>query len=113
MLVTCKFLKRITFIKGADTWSTEQWVKAFLKRLNLINWGLLEELITDRDLKFLSKFWAELFTRLGVKLLYNIAYHPQTDGSNKRTNQTIEITLRFFVYTPEDPSLWPEMLPCI
>ena len=76
ILVTCKFSKQVTFIKGADTWSAEQWAQAFFKRLNLIDWGLPKELITDQDPKFLSKFWAELFARLGVKLLYSMAYHP-------------------------------------
>lgn len=56
MLVTCKFSKRVTLVEGADIWSAEQWAHAFLKRLNLIDWGLPRELITDRDPKFLSKF---------------------------------------------------------
>ena len=113
MSVTCKFSKRITLIKGKDTWSAEQWAHAFLKRLNLIDWGLPGELITDRDPKFLSAFWTALFTKLGVKLLYSTAYHPQTDGSSERTNQTVEIALRFFVHALEDPSCWPEVLPRI
>ena len=86
MSVTYKFSKRVTLIKGADTWSAERWAQAFLKQFDLIDWGLPGELITDRDPKFLSKFWAKLFTRLGVKLLYSTAYHPQTDGSSERTN---------------------------
>lgn len=48
---------------------------------------------------------------MGVKLLYSTAYHPQTDGSSERTNQTVEIALRFFVHALEDPALWPEVLP--
>ena len=48
--VTCKFSKQVTLIEGADTWSAEQWAKAFLKRLDLIDQGLPEELITDWDL---------------------------------------------------------------
>ena len=113
MSVTCKFSKRVTLIEGADTWSAEQWAQAFLKRLDLIDWGLPGELITDRDPKFLSRFWAELFARLGVKLLYSTAYHPQIDGSSKRTNQTVEIALHFFVHALEDASLWLEVLPRI
>ncbi len=35
--VTCKFSKRVTFIKGTDTWSAEQWANAFLNRLDLID----------------------------------------------------------------------------
>lgn len=101
MSVTCKFSKRVTLIEGTDTWSAEH---AFHNKLDLIDWGLLGELITDRDLKFLSKFWAALFIKLGVKLLYSIAYHPQTDGSSEHTNQTMEIALQFFIYAMEDPS---------
>ena len=110
MSVTCKFSKRVTLIEGADTWSAEQWAQAFLKRLDLIDWGLPGDLTTDWDPKFLSKFWAELFARLGVKLLYNTSYHPQTDGSSERTNQTVEIALRFYIQALEDPSLWLEVL---
>lgn len=54
-----------------------------------------------------------LFTKLGIQLLYSITYHPQTDGSNERTNQTIEIVFRFFVDILKDPSCWPEILPRI
>lgn len=54
--VTYKFSKRVTLVEGADIWSAEKWAYAFFKRLDLIDWGLPEELITDRDPKFLSKF---------------------------------------------------------
>ena len=110
MLVTCKFSKRVTLIEGADTWSAEQWAHVFFNRLDLIDWGLLGELITDRDPKFLSKFWTPLFKKLEVKLLYSTVYHPQTDRSSERTNQTVEIALRFFVHAMEDLSRWPKVL---
>lgn len=113
MSVTCKFSKRVTLIEGADTWSAKNWAYAFLKRLDLIDWGLPGELITNRNPKFFSRFWKALFARLGVNLLYNTAYHPQTNGSSKRINQTMEIALQFFVYTMEDPSCWPKVLPQI
>ncbi len=111
--VTCKFSKRVTLIEGIDTWLAEQWAHVFLNRLDLIDWGLPGELITDRNPKFLSKFWTTLFTKLGVKLLYSMAYYPQTNGSNERTNQTVEIALRFFIYAMDDPSRWPKVLPRI
>lgn len=109
MSVTCKFSKRVTLIEGANTWSVEQWAHAFLKRLDFIDWGLPGELITDRDLKFLSKFWTALFAKLGVKLFYRTAYHPQTDGASVQTNQTVEIALQFFVHAMDDPFQWPEV----
>ena len=108
--VTCKFSKRVTLVEDADIWPAEQWSHAFLKRLNLIDWGLPGELITDRDPKFLSKFWSVLFAKLGVKLLYSTAYHPQTDRASEQTNQTVEIALRFFIHSMDDSSRWPEVL---
>lgn len=113
MSVTCKFSKRVTLVPGKDTWSAADWAYALLARLDLIDWGLPGELITDRDPKFLSEFWTALFTKLGVRLLYSTAYHPQTDGSSERTNQTVEIALRFFVHGLLNPLVWPEVLPRI
>jgi hypothetical protein len=68
-------------------------------------------IILDRDRKFLSAFWKQLFTRLGVSLLYSTAWHPQTDGASKRINQTIEIALRYYFMTLEDVRQWPHCLP--
>ena len=68
-------------------------------------------IILDRDRKFLSAFWKQLFTRLGVSLLYSTAWHPQTDGASERTNQTIEIALRYYFMTLEDVRQWPHCLP--
>ena len=113
MSVTCKFSKRVTLIEGKDTFTAENWAHAFLVRLDLVDWGLPEKLITNRDPKFLSKFWTSLFKKLGMKLLYSTAYHPQTDGSSKKTNQTVEIALCFFVHALVDPSTWLQVLPRI
>lgn len=113
MSVTCKFSKRVTLIEGADTWLSEQWVHAFLNKLDLIDWGLLGELITNWDPKFLSKFCTALFTNLGIKLLYSTTYHPQTNGSTEHINQTVEIALRFFVHIINNPFCWLKVLPRI
>lgn len=43
----------------------------------------------------MSAFWKAICKKLGTSLLTNTAYHPQTDGISERTNQTVEIALRF------------------
>lgn len=43
-----------------------------------------------------------LFTKLKVKLLYSIVYHPQTVGFSKRINQTVEIMLHFCIQAFEN-----------
>lgn len=108
--MTYKFSKKVTLIEGKDTWPAKEWAYIFLTRLDLVDWGLSGELITNCDPKFFCKFWTALFEKLGVKLLYSMAYHPQTDGSSERTNQTIKIVLQFFVYTLDNSGLWPQVL---
>lgn len=111
MSVTDKYSKRITMIPGKDTYTAEEWANRMVLRLFMLDWGIPKAIISDRDPKFLSELWREVFTILGVRLLYSTAYHPQTDGASERTNQTIEIALRYYLGTIIDPTQWPEALP--
>jgi hypothetical protein len=45
--------------------------------------GLPKMILSDRDSRFMSTFWQELFQIVGTKLTPNICYHPQTDGQTK------------------------------
>jgi len=45
-----------------------------------------------------------------VSFLTSTAYHPQTDGQSERTNQSIEIALRYYLSVNPD-SNWLEALP--
>jgi hypothetical protein len=46
--------------------------------------------IFDRDVKYASKFWKELFAGLDTNLNFITSYHPQTDGKTERMNQIVE-----------------------
>jgi hypothetical protein len=66
--------------------------------------GIPKEIIFDRDTKFTSIFWKYLFVGFETKLLYSIAYHPQTDGKIERVNKLLEDILRMHVIvTPMFP----------
>ena len=45
--------------------------------------GVPKMIVSDRDVKFLSYFWKTLCAKHGIKLLFSMAYHPQTDGKRK------------------------------
>ncbi|MBW0480389.1 hypothetical protein O181_020104 [Austropuccinia psidii MF-1] len=53
-------------------------------------------IISDRDAKFTSEFWTNLYDMLATKLAFSTAYHPQTDGLAGRMIQTMEDILRRF-----------------
>ena len=42
--------------------------------------GVPKNIVLDRDAKFTSKFWKELFVGLGTKFSFNRTYHPQKNG---------------------------------
>ena len=71
--------------------------------------GLPEEIITDRDKLFISKYWMSLMAQLGVNHKLSTAYHPQTDGQTERMNQTLEQYLRSYVNYQQDN--WVTLLP--
>ena len=56
--------------------------------------GIPKDIVNDRDTKFTSKVWAEVFNALGNKLDFSSGDHPQTDGQTKRVNQIMEDMLR-------------------
>src|SRR3954468_18647509 len=73
--------------------------------------GLPHNIVTDRDSKFTSRFWQELFKLLDTKLILSTAFHPQTDGQMEHTNRTLEQMLRITVnYQQND---WDEQLPAL
>nr|GFB85157.1 reverse transcriptase domain-containing protein [Tanacetum cinerariifolium] len=47
-------------------------------------------IISDRDIKFTSRFWRSLQEALGTRLDMSTAYHPKTDGQSERRIQTLE-----------------------
>jgi len=67
--------------------------------------------VSDRDLRFTSRFWKSLQEALGSKLRLISAYHPQIDGQSERTIQSLEDLLRVCVL--EQVGAWDCHLPMI
>ena len=51
-------------------------------------------IVSDRDTRFVSRFWDSLQRSLGSKLKFNTTFHPQTNGESERTIQILEDMLR-------------------
>ena len=71
--------------------------------------GVPKTIVSDRDVKFLSYFWKTLCAKLGIKLLFSMAYHPQTDGQTEVTNRTLSALLRVLI--KKNIKEWEECLP--
>jgi hypothetical protein len=71
--------------------------------------GLPDDIVSDRDTAFTSKFWKEVMAFLGVQQRMSTAFHPQTDGQTERVNQVLEAYLR--EYCNYEQNDWAELLP--
>ena len=56
--------------------------------------GVLVDIVSDRDPRFVSRFWQSLHETLGTKLQFSTAFHPQIDRQLERTIQILEDMLR-------------------
>ena len=67
--------------------------------------------MSDRDPRFVSRFWKSLHEALGTKLNFSTAFHPQTDRQSERTIQTLEDMLR--AYALDFEGKWDVHLPLV
>ena len=110
LTMTDKFTKKVLLISGRNTWNAADWANVVIVALLERDWGIPRSFISDRDSKFMSAFWKAIFGKLQVSFLTSTAYHPQTDGQSERTNQTVEIALRYYVSRDIN---WRQALPFI
>lgn len=108
LVVTDRLTKYAHFIPYKEGASAEDLAYTFNKYITG-NHGIPQEIISDRDKLFTSKFWKSLTDQLGINQRMSTAYHPQTDGQTERLNQTLEQYLRFYVNYQQNN--WVELLP--
>ena len=70
------------------------------------NWirlhGLPAVIVSDRDPRFVSRFWQALWALLGVKLPMSSSMHAETNGKDERTHRTLDQIMRHGVNFEQD-----------
>jgi len=59
--------------------------------------GMLEVIISDWNVKFVSKFWTLFMEKVETKLKFNTTFHLQTDGQTEKVNGILNQYLRNYV----------------
>ena len=92
-MIVDRFSKFMIAVPTTKDVSARQAAKLFHTHV-FRHFGLPRKLISDRDSKFTSHFWGQLFSLLGTTLALSTANHPETDCQSERHNGTLEMMLR-------------------
>ncbi|CAN6679527.1 unnamed protein product [Malus baccata var. baccata] len=92
-VIVDRLTKSTHSIPVREKYSLSRLAELFISKI-VKYYGVPVSIISDRDPRFTSKFWVAFQEALGSRLLYSMAYHPQTDEQSDRTIQTLENMLR-------------------
>jgi hypothetical protein len=107
-VIVDRLTKSAHFIPIKKTFSLEKLAKLYIQEIVSLH-GVPLRIVSDRDARFVSRFWQSLQKALGSKLDFSTAYHPQTDGQTERVNQILEDMLRSCAL--EFQGAWDDYLP--
>ncbi|KAI3702753.1 hypothetical protein L6452_28505 [Arctium lappa] len=92
-VIVNRLTKCVHFLAMQETLPIEKLAKLYIDEV-VSRHGVPQSIMSDRDSRFTSNFWASLQKELGTRLNMITAYHPQTDGQSERTIQTLKDMLR-------------------
>jgi transposase InsO family protein len=107
LVVVDKFSKQGHFIATQKTVNAEKTARLLLQHV-VKHHSLPRAIVSDRDPRFTSDMWKELWQGTGTELRMSSSYHPQTDGQTERLNRVLETGLR--LYCNASRTDWDECL---
>ena len=94
-MITDKLTKYRYFISYKKASLAEDLAYTFYKYV-IRNYGLSEEIISNWDRLFTSKFWKSLIDLVGTKHNLSMSYLSQTDSQTERLNQILKEYLQYY-----------------
>ena len=96
-VVVDRLTKLVKFIPTRKDVKTPELARLFIEHLYRL-YGLPADMVFDRDRKFDSHFWREVFKKLATTVSMSTTDHPQSaDGQTERVNQVLQDMLRAYV----------------
>jgi len=96
MVVVDRLSKVAHFILVKTTYSSSDITHVFIKEIMQLH-GVPKNIVSDRDAKFTSKFWKELFVGLGTNIAFITTYHQNKNGQTERVSKILEDMLSMYV----------------
>ena len=95
-VVVDRLTKSAHFLAIWESSSAEKFADIFVREI-VARHGVTVSIVSDRDVRFTSRFWYKFHEELGTRLHFSTAFLPQTDSQSERTIQTLEDMLREYV----------------
>nr|GEX76837.1 reverse transcriptase domain-containing protein [Tanacetum cinerariifolium] len=92
-VIVDRLTKFAIFLPMRETDPIEKLARMYLKEV-VTRHRIPVLILSDCDCRFTSSFWRSLQKALGTTLAMSTTYHPETDGQNERTIQTLKDMLR-------------------
>ena len=112
LTVVDKATKMCHFIACSERISAKEVAQLYWQHVGRLH-GIPSVLISDRDVRFTSRFWRELWRVLGTDLRMGSGFHPESSGQVEKFNQLLEQTLRCTIHQLGEGRNWVDMLPTI
>jgi hypothetical protein len=109
-VVICHLTSMVHLIPVNTSTTASELAWIFIREIVCLH-RLPKTIVSDRDSKFMSKFWMKTHCILEVKLLLSTSFHSQTDGATERANRTITQILHSVVHP--DQRDWRTQLPMV
>ena len=77
-VVVDRLTKFAHFFAISAQYLDSQVAKSFFREVFRLH-GLPKTIVSDRDNRFMGRFWQELFRLVGTELTLSTSYHPKTD----------------------------------
>jgi len=96
MVVVDSLTKVAHLISVKSTFSARNVAQVFIRDVvRLLD--VPKKIVSDRDAKFTSKFWKDLFAGLGTELAFSKSYHLQIDGQPERVKRILKDMLTMYL----------------
>ena len=96
LIIVNQLTKKVRFLPYKEVSDAEELTYTFLRNVTVLQ-GLSDEIISDRDKLFTSRFWTVLTRQLRLLHKLSIIYHLQTDKQTEWMNQIVRQYLRWYV----------------
>ncbi|RVW96894.1 Transposon Tf2-8 polyprotein [Vitis vinifera] len=107
LVVVDTFSKYVVFIPVQHECPVEEAARLFFS--NVVKYfGIPEDIVSDRDSRFIDKFWVELFKMMGTECKFSTTNYPQMDGQAERVNALLKEYLRHYVSATQQN--WLELM---